>query len=97
MAKACQVTGEVGAGKTMLCRCSWSACPSEVETIYLAVPQFRATKFLATIKTIWASRLTGCPPARSFIALQHGSSDLHAENKQVVALIDKRTQLLGHA
>jgi MSHA biogenesis protein MshM len=33
-----KVTGEVGSGKTMLCRVLMERLPSTVETIYLAVP-----------------------------------------------------------
>ena len=42
-----KVTGEVGAGKTMLCRVLMERLPDTVETIYLAVPSLSRDEMLA--------------------------------------------------
>ena len=44
-----KVTGEVGAGKTMLCRVLMERLPDTVETIYLAVPSLSRDEMLAVI------------------------------------------------
>ncbi|HEX4857863.1 MAG TPA: AAA family ATPase, partial [Usitatibacteraceae bacterium] len=83
-----KVTGEVGSGKTMLCRVLMERLPAEVETIYLAVPSISRDEILGTI----ASDL-GIKPANSTTkiirALQTRLIELHAAGRQVVALIDE--------
>src|SRR5258708_19285485 len=44
-----KVTGEVGSGKTMLCRVLMERLPDTVETIYLAVPSLSRDEMLAAI------------------------------------------------
>src|SRR3981081_2072091 len=44
-----KVTGEVGSGKTMLCRVLMERLPAHVETIYLAVPSLSRDEMLAPI------------------------------------------------
>jgi MSHA biogenesis protein MshM len=44
-----KVTGEVGSGKTMLCRVLMERLPKTVETIYLAVPSLTRDEMLAEI------------------------------------------------
>ena len=44
-----KVTGEVGSGKTMLCRVLMERLPKSVETIYFAVPSLSPDELLATI------------------------------------------------
>ena len=44
-----KVTGEVGSGKTMLCRVLMERLPDTVETIYLAVPSLTRDEMLAAI------------------------------------------------
>ena len=44
-----KVTGEVGAGKTMLCRVLMERLPPSVETIYFAVPSLSPDELLATV------------------------------------------------
>ena len=44
-----KVTGEVGSGKTMLCRVLMERLPDTVETIYLAVPSLSRDEMLAEI------------------------------------------------
>jgi len=44
-----KVSGEVGSGKTMLCRMLMERLPSEVETIYLATPSLARDEILHAI------------------------------------------------
>ena len=44
-----KVTGEVGTGKTMLCRVLMERLPETVETIYLAVPSLTRDEMLIAI------------------------------------------------
>src|SRR5574338_1253894 len=44
-----KVTGEVGSGKTMLCRVLMERLPETVETIYLAVPSLTRDEMLGAI------------------------------------------------
>ncbi|HEY6824922.1 MAG TPA: AAA family ATPase, partial [Steroidobacteraceae bacterium] len=41
-----KVSGEVGSGKTMLCRMLMERLPAEVETIYLATPSLARDEIL---------------------------------------------------
>ena len=84
-----KVTGEVGAGKTMLCRVLMERLPKEVETIYLAVPSISRDEILATIAGDLGIETHGLSTTKIIRALQQRLIDLHAENKQVVALIDE--------
>src|SRR5260370_5671781 len=44
-----KVSGEVGSGKTMLCRMLMERLPAEVATIYLATPSFARDEILQSI------------------------------------------------
>ncbi|MBL8521159.1 MAG: AAA family ATPase [Betaproteobacteria bacterium] len=84
-----KVTGEVGAGKTMLCRVLMERLPREVETIYLAVPSISRDEILATIAGDLGIETVGLSTTKIIRALQQRLIDLHVANKQVVALIDE--------
>jgi type II secretory pathway predicted ATPase ExeA len=84
-----KVTGEVGSGKTMLCRVLMERLPAEVETIYLAVPSISRDEILATIAGDLGIDTTGQSTTKLIRALQQRLIDLHAAGKQVVALIDE--------
>jgi MSHA biogenesis protein MshM len=84
-----KVTGEVGSGKTMLCRVLMERLPAEVETIYLAVPSISRDEILATIAGDLGIEATGQTTTKLIRALQQRLIDLHVAGKQVVALIDE--------
>ena len=84
-----KVTGEVGAGKTMLCRVLMERLPDTVETIYLAVPSLSPDEMLATIADDLAVDVHGGNTTKLIRALQERLIATHAEGKQVVALIDE--------
>lgn len=84
-----KVTGEVGAGKTMLCRVLMERLPDTVETIYLAVPSLSRDELLAVIADDLGIDTQGGNTTKLVRALQERLIDIHAQGKQVVALIDE--------
>jgi MSHA biogenesis protein MshM len=85
-----QVSGEVGSGKTMLCRVLMERLPESVVVIYLANPSLSREDILYAL----ADEL-GIPasehgrPASVMRALQERLVALYAAGKQVVVLIDE--------
>jgi type II secretory pathway predicted ATPase ExeA len=84
-----KVTGEVGSGKTMLCRVLMERLPDTVETIYLAVPSLSRDEMLAAISSDLGIDTTGANLTRMMRGLQDKLIELHAAGRQVVALIDE--------
>ncbi len=84
-----KVTGEVGSGKTMLCRVLMERLPETVETIYLAVPSLTRDEMLAAIAGELAIDTAGASTTKLVRALQERLIEVHAAGKQVVALIDE--------
>ena len=84
-----KVTGEVGSGKTMLCRVLMERLPESVETIYLAVPSLSRDEMLAAIAGELGIDLGAGSLTKTMRALQDKLIELHAAGRQVVALIDE--------
>ncbi len=84
-----KVTGEVGTGKTMLCRVLIERLPEKVETIYLAVPSLSRDEMLVAVASELDIATDGATTTRLLRSLQERLLDLHAEGRQVVALIDE--------
>ena len=84
-----KVTGEVGSGKTMLCRVLMERLPESVETIYLAVPSLSRDEMLAAIASELGIDTTGANLTKVMRSLQDRLIELHAQGHQVVALIDE--------
>jgi MSHA biogenesis protein MshM len=84
-----KVTGEVGSGKTMLCRVLMERLPQTVETIYLAVPSLTRDEMLASIASDLEIVTTGAHTTKLVRALQERLIEIHAGGRQVVALIDE--------
>jgi MSHA biogenesis protein MshM len=84
-----KVSGEVGSGKTMLCRVLMERLPQTVETIYLAVPSLSRDEMLAAIASDLGIDITGANLTKVMRALQDKLIELHAQGRQVVALIDE--------
>ena len=83
-----KVSGEVGSGKTMLCRMLMERLPREVETIYLATPSLASDEILQAI----ADDLDLELPERRTAALrelQEHLIRLYAAGRRVVVLIDE--------
>jgi len=84
-----KVTGEVGSGKTMLCRVLMERLPENVETIYLAVPSLSRDEMLAEIAGDLGIDTAGANTTKLLRALQEKLIAVHAAGRQVVALIDE--------
>lgn len=84
-----KVSGEVGSGKTMLCRMLLEKLPDNVETVYLANPSLSRDEILYAI----AEELqTPLPEARSHLllrALQDRLLEIYAAGRQVVVMVDE--------
>ncbi len=83
-----KVSGEVGSGKTMLCRMLMERLPREVETIYLATPSLASDEILHAI----ADDLDLQLPERRTAALRELQEHLiwlYAAGRRVLILIDE--------
>jgi type II secretory pathway predicted ATPase ExeA len=85
-----KVTGEVGSGKTMLCRVLQSRLPANIETVYIANPSVSPAEILHAI----AFELQ-LPIAREagrlevMHAINHYLLERHAQKRQVVLFVEE--------
>ena len=84
-----KVTGEVGSGKTMLCRVLIERLPSHVETIYLANPSLDRDELVRAILDDLKVPSGGQRSTVILRALQDHLIARYAEGKRVVILIDE--------
>ena len=84
-----KVTGEVGSGKTMLCRMLLERLPTSVETLYFANPSLNRDELLLALSD--ELQLPAPPPHiyQLLRAIQQHLVSLHEKGKQVVVLIDE--------
>jgi len=83
-----KVSGEVGSGKTMLCRMLMERLPAQVETIYLATPSLARDEILHAIADELQLKLS----ERRTVALrelQEHLIQLYGAGRRVVILIDE--------
>ena len=84
-----KVTGEVGAGKTMLCRVLAERLPENVETIYLAIPSLTRDEILQAIAADLKLKTKTLNTAGVLERIQGHLIKLHGQGRQVVILIDE--------
>src|SRR6266853_1205476 len=84
-----KVSGEVGSGKTMLCRVLMERLPQTVETIYLANPSLSRDEILFAIGDELKLELGKDRTTRVLRALQEHLIRLFGEGRRVVVLIDE--------
>jgi len=84
-----KVSGEVGSGKTMLCRVLMERLPENVETIHLANPSLSRDEILFTLADELQVNLATNRISAVMRALQEHLIDLYAQGRQVVVLIDE--------
>jgi MSHA biogenesis protein MshM len=84
-----KVTGEVGSGKTMLCRVLVERLPKNVETIYLANPSLSRDEILHVIAADLQVESRGERVTILLRALQERLIKLYASGRRVVVLIDE--------
>jgi MSHA biogenesis protein MshM len=85
-----KVTGEVGSGKTMLCRVLQTRLPRNVETVYLANPSVSAEEILHAIAF---EMQLGVPKDASRLEVMHALNDYlverHSQRRQVVVFVEE--------
>jgi len=85
-----KVTGEVGSGKTMLCRVLQTRLPPNVETVYLANPSVSPDEILHAIA--FEMQLS-VPRDASRLEVMHALNDYllerHSEQRQVVVFVEE--------
>ena len=85
-----KVTGEVGSGKTMLCRMLASRLPEEIDTIYLANPSVLPEDILHALAFELQLPI---PPSSSRLEVTHALHNFllerHHQGKQVILLVEE--------
>ena len=84
-----KVSGEIGSGKTTLCRVLMERLPREVETVFLANPSYSRTEILHAIAEELGRPATGNPAASVLRDLQTQLIELYASDRRVVVMIDE--------
>jgi len=84
-----KLSGEVGSGKTMLCRVLMERLPQHVETIYLATPSLARDEILHAIADDLELRLTHERTTVALRELQEHLIRLYGAGRRVVVLIDE--------
>src|SRR5262252_6131330 len=84
-----KVSGEVGSGKTMLCRVLMERLPATVETIYLSNPSLSREEILLAIGDELKLEMEKDRQTRVIRTLQEHLLRLFGEGRRVVVLIDE--------
>ena len=84
-----KVSGEIGSGKTTLCRVLMERLPAEVETVFLANPSYSRTEILHAIAEELGRPASNDPAAPALRDLQVQLIDLYASGRRVVVMIDE--------
>lgn len=84
-----KVSGEVGTGKTMLCRMLMERLPENIETVYIANPLLLRDDILFAIADELQQELHQDRNSALMRALQAHLVKLYGEGKQVVLLVDE--------
>ena len=84
-----KVSGEIGSGKTTLCRVLMERLPAEVETVFLANPSYSRTEILHAIAEELGQPPTSDPAAPALRELQAKLIELYASGRRVVVMIDE--------
>ncbi|OGS93805.1 MAG: hypothetical protein A2X75_00060 [Gallionellales bacterium GWE2_58_10] len=84
-----KVSGEVGSGKTMLCRMLLEKLPEHIETIYLANPSLSREEMLYAIADALGLRIDGERVGVIMHNIQNKLEEKAREGKRVVVLVDE--------
>ena len=84
-----KVSGEVGSGKSMLCRMLIERLPANVETVYLANPSLSRDEILQAIAEELHAPLPDSRSPLSLQTLQQRLIEIHASGRQVVVMVDE--------
>lgn len=85
-----KVSGEVGSGKTMLCRVLMERLPAQVVVVYLANPTLARDEIVFAIADELELAIPAdTRPSAAIRLLQNRLIELHGDGRQVIALIDE--------
>ena len=84
-----KLSGEIGSGKTTLCRVLMERLPPEVETVFLANPSYSRSEILHAIAEELGRPANDNPAAFALRDLQARLIELYAGGKRVVVMIDE--------
>jgi len=84
-----KVSGEIGSGKTMLCRMLLERLPSHVETVFLANPSYSREDILYAIADELKLAISPQRATPALRELQNHLIGLHGAGRRVVVLIDE--------
>lgn len=84
-----KVSGEIGSGKTTLCRVLMERLPAEVETVFLANPSYSRTEILHAIAEELGQPPSNDPAASALRDLQAKLIELYGSGRRVVVMIDE--------
>jgi len=84
-----KVSGEIGSGKTTLCRVLMERLPAEVETVFLANPSYSRTEILHAIAEELGLPPSNDPAASALRDLQAKLIELYGSGRRVVVMIDE--------
>lgn len=88
------LTGEVGTGKTTLCRSLLSQIPEDVETAFVFNPRVTATELLATVCDEFGVVYQDSASIKDLVdALNSYLLERHAQGKKAVLIIDEAQNL----
>lgn len=84
-----KLSGEIGSGKTTLCRVLMERLPQEVETVFLANPSYSRGEILHAIAEELGRPASNDPAAPALRDLQAQLIELYASGRRVVVMIDE--------
>ena len=84
-----KVSGEIGSGKTTLCRVLMERLPPEVETVFLANPSYSRAEILHAIAEELGRAPAEGAPSGALRELQARLIELYGAGRRVVVLIDE--------
>jgi MSHA biogenesis protein MshM len=84
-----KVVGEVGSGKTMLCRVLMERLPTHVDTVYLANPSYRPEEILAAVAEELGIEFARDRVTGALRALQERLIESYGGGRRTVILIDE--------
>ena len=94
-----QLTGEVGTGKTTLCRCLMEQVPEKTQVALILNPLVTAQELLATICEELGLEMSGIAHSNKAMvdALNHYLLEQHSQGRRVVVVIDEAQNLSPEA
>ncbi|MGK5055988.1 ExeA family protein [Janthinobacterium sp. LB2P49] len=90
-----KLTGEVGSGKTMLCRMLAERLPLHIDVVYLLNPRLEPDEVLRTIAAELGLALDGCRTDAVLRSLHGELIARHAARRQVVLLAEEAQAMPG--